>query len=125
MSIFDDNPQRRVNAHFDALMKKPLAPAARKFVNKNPAEIIDELLKFSKILKDLPEPISYIVLDHSVDIREVKQSRDKNNKKFLRTHPSVMDALKKAAPRSVLDPPDFSGIPIYKRSDMPAGWPDE
>lgn len=86
-----------------------------------------QLLRWNEQIKALPEPLAYIVLDHSMTGIDRVEERDGRGKKFLRVSPAVLDEIKhcKAEPTPVsgILPPALTGIPLYRREDMPEGWP--
>jgi hypothetical protein len=55
------------------------------------------------------------------------EERDGHGKKFLRVSPRVLDEVKqvKSERRAILDlvTPGLTGIPLYRREDLPEGWP--
>lgn len=83
-----------------------------------------DLERLSRMLRGLPEPLAYIVLDHNVRTSVPVEERDGHGRKFVRVSPSLLDAVTRpnAAPLgggiSL-----YGGIPVYRRDSMPEGWP--
>jgi hypothetical protein len=88
--------------------------------------VIEEFRRIQKQLAALPEPLAYIVLDHSMRRADKVEERDGHGRKYLRMPPSVMDALlhRRAEPDlGAIASPSLTGIPVHRREDMPEGWP--
>lgn len=91
-------------------------------------DLLNDLLTMNAKLKAMPEPLAYIVLDHAVTNGKTIEERDGRGRKYVRVPPSILDAVKhiKEQPArlgtSIL-PASLTGIPLYRREDMPEGWP--
>lgn len=87
--------------------------------------MIEQLRRLNEQIRTLPEPVAYIVLDHSWSHRlPVVKGRDAQGRLYVLASPAVLDEMRhERGPRSVLAPPVF-GVPIYRRENMCEGWPD-
>jgi hypothetical protein len=94
--------------------------------------IADDIAAAQRALQGRPEPIAYLVLDHDVAPGDHVEGRDGRDRRYVRCSPSVMDAarhvkyggLAVAAVRladGILSVP--FGFPVYRREDLPEGWP--
>lgn len=94
-------------------------------------DINDDLRRMMDELRDLPEPLAYIVLDPnwSPSLPHV-EGHDAKGRCYIVVSPAVLDEMKhiKAHGINVLSsmivPPSLSGVPVYRREDLPEGWPD-
>lgn len=88
--------------------------------------MLDQIRAINAELRALPEPIAYIVLDHAAPVGRLPEQRDAQGRKYVRCSPSLLDAVVHIKPEA--DGRSFaqrlSGIPVYRREDMPEGWPD-
>lgn len=87
------------------------------------ARVLDDLKAMRDKLAALPEPVAYIVLDHSwsPSLPHVR-GHDARGKLYVLGSPAVLDAVRHVPlgeqPRPLL------GIPVYRRENMPEGWPE-
>lgn len=58
---------------------------------------------------------AYIVLDHAIDLRAAEHGVDGYGRAYVLASPALLDNL--------LGDPAKPQAPIYRRGDMPAGWP--
>jgi hypothetical protein len=82
-------------------------------------DLAADLLRMIKELKHDPAMLDYIVLEHWHPSRSI-DGRDAQGRRYLRVSAAVLDEVRyvKGAPAPI------TGIPVYKRADMPEGWPD-
>lgn len=73
-----------------------------------------------------PEPIAYMVLDHSVSPGVHIAGRDGRGRRYMVCSPSVMDAVKyKGFDITSVDTlAPIVGVQVFRREDLPDGWPD-
>ena len=88
--------------------------------------LIAELEKWSRRIKEMPEPISYIVTDHDVPPSTLYKQRDGKGRLYVHTTPAMFDEVRHV--RVSDEPLDIGasifGVPVFKREDLPEGWPD-
>lgn len=92
---------------------------------------IDLLLKAMEQAARIPKPaLSYIVLDHSWSPSlPIVRGQDAQGRNYALCSPAMLDELRhvkhEEQPKgeSIL-PASFGGVFVYKREDMPEGWPD-
>lgn len=87
-----------------------------------------DLRKWMERVKELPEPIAYIVLDHGWDARlPYVDGHDAQGRRYVLCSPAVLDEARhyptgSPHPQGALGP--LIGIPVHRRDQMPEGWPD-
>ena len=84
---------------------------------------LDDLKAMSDKIAALPESVSYIVLDHgwSPSLPHV-DGHDARGKRYLLGSPALLDSMRHARPEEAPSP--LFGITIYRRENMPEGWPE-
>jgi hypothetical protein len=84
---------------------------------------LDDLIRMHETLKALPKPVSYVVLDNDpVFAHGHHDEEDAQGRRYIRCSPGLLDNLKHV--RAGLVPNPLFGISVYRREDMPGGWPD-
>jgi hypothetical protein len=85
--------------------------------------VLDDLKAMRDKLAALPEPVAYIVLDHSwsPSLPHVR-GYDARGKLYVLGSPAVLDSVRHARPEEAPSP--LFGVPIYRRENMPEGWPE-
>lgn len=84
--------------------------------------LYDDFMKLNETLKGLPEPISYIVLDHGCPPSSYIDDHDSQGRRYMLFSPAVLDELR-YEPKDDLNL-SLTSIPLYWRNSMPEGWPD-
>lgn len=81
-----------------------------------------DLQRMQKQIDALPEPLAYIVLDHawSPGLPRV-EGRDAQGRRYAIVSPAIRDEVKNIKADGA---PPLWGVPIYRREDLPEGWPD-
>lgn len=86
------------------------------------SDAFEGLMRWNEEIKALPEPVAYIVLEHWHPSR-VLDGRDAKGRTYVRVSAAILDEV-----RHTNEPPTglaaLTGIPVYKRENMPEGWPD-
>lgn len=83
----------------------------------------DDFVRMSQAIKALPEPVSYIVLDnHPVFAHGHHDEHDAQGRRYIRCSPGLLDSLNRV--RAGFVPKPLFGVNVYRREDMPEGWPD-
>lgn len=92
-----------------------------------------EIQRVMTLLKGLPEPIAYIVLDHSWSMElPYADGHDADGRRYILTSPAVLDEMqhRKWQGLSILSSPTevtahLAAIPVYRREHLHEGWPEE
>lgn len=104
--------------------------------SRSGSDPFDELRRWSEKLRDMPEPVAYIVLDHAWSHKlPVVKGHDAKGRLYVLTSPAVLDEVEhrrisvggldvRALISGEAAAAGLLGIPVYRREDMTEGWPD-
>lgn len=99
-------------------------------------DMLAQLRRWNEQIKALPEPVAYIVLDHSWSHKlPVVKGHDAKGRLYVLTSPAVLDELEhrrisvggldvRALISGEVAASGLLGIPVYRREDMAEEWPD-
>ena len=91
------------------------------------SDLIAELQHWSRRIAEMPEPVAYIVLDHSWShALPAVDGHDAKGRRYVLTSPAVLDEMRYV--RVGEEPLNLSasifGVPVFRRESLPEGWPD-
>jgi hypothetical protein len=89
------------------------------------SDVLADLKRWSAQIAAMPEPISYIVLDHGLTGHE--EGRDGKGRRYIRVSPAILGEVRyvRVSEQPLNLQESIFGVPVFRRQDMAEGWPHD